>query len=32
MAGYNLEILRKINKKTKLPVIALGGAGSKIIL
>ena len=29
MAGYNLEILRKINKKTKLPVIALGGAGSK---
>lgn len=29
MAGYNLEILNKINKKTKLPVIALGGAGSK---
>ena len=28
MSGYNLELIKKTSKATKLPVVALGGAGS----
>ena len=28
MTGYNIELIKQVSNATKLPVVALGGAGS----